>query len=42
MKRLFIFFACLSIIACTPTNVENETEQFGIDKEEVESPDDRD
>ena len=42
MRKLFVFLTCLTVLACRPTNVEDETEQFGIDKEEVESPDDRD
>ncbi len=38
MKKLFVFFACISIIACTPTSVDDETEHFGIDKDKVETP----
>ncbi|WP_430409139.1 hypothetical protein [Kordia sp.] len=38
MKKLIAIFACISMIACTPTSVENETEHFGIDKDQVETP----
>ena len=38
MKKLIAIFACISLVACTPTSVDNETEHFGIDKDKVETP----
>ncbi|MGH1384001.1 hypothetical protein [Kordia sp.] len=42
MRKLLAIMAVLTFVACTPPTVENENEQFGIDKEEVQSPADRD
>lgn len=42
MKKLLAILTFLTFVACTPPSVENENEQFGIDKEEVQSPADRD
>lgn len=41
MKKLFLLLTLLLVFSCTPPSVENENEQFGIDKEEVQSPADR-
>lgn len=39
MKKIFLLLiVCVSVFACTPTNVDNETEEFGIDKDKVETP----
>jgi hypothetical protein len=38
MKKLILLVACISVFACTPTSVDNETEYFGIDKDKVETP----
>ncbi|WP_262494770.1 hypothetical protein U8527_08835 [Kordia algicida OT-1] len=38
MKKLIAILACMSVFACTPTSVDNETEHFGIDKDKVETP----
>ena len=37
-KLAILLIVCVSVFACTPTSVDNETEVFGIDKDKVETP----